>query len=228
MWGEATEGEGRVGRKGTFQISGAACEVWGELQELFCCTAETWRPQRRGMLQGRHDDEVQERRRSWERCCVVIHRGGRMREEQGKSKPRGWGWWGWAHGAPRVRRGFDIAGWRVPLRPGECVSQGREAAQGWDEAGPSPPLPGPSWLARGPMCTAHLPLPSTWAARPWRLTGAKCFSTAFQTQTWDLYFSSKINILKAVFFLTMKAWGVFNYLREAFLGQADLFTVSLV
>lgn len=182
MWGEATEGEGRVGRKGTFQISGAACEAWGELQELFCCTAETWRPQRRGMLQGRHDDEVQERRRSWERCCVVIHRGGRMREEQGKSKPRGWGWWGWAHGAPRVRRGFDIAGWRVPLRPGECVSQGREAAQGWDEAGPSPPLPGPSWLRPWPHVHGPPTAPQHLSCAPlaphWGQMFFNCFSNS--------------------------------------------------
>ena len=91
-------------------------------------------------------------------------------------------------------------------------------------------LPGPFRLTRWPQShlrgahsLAHLP-----PAAHQLLTGANYFSAAFQTQAWDLYFSSKTNVLKAVFFLTVQARGVFNYLRKAFLGQVNLFTVSLV
>lgn len=94
---------------------------------------------------------------------------------------------------------------------------------------PSRLLSGPSQLTRwrwsrlrDALSLAHLP-----PAAHQLLTGANYFSAAFQTQAWDPYFSSKINILKAVLFLTVQARGVFNYLRKAFLGQANLFTVSL-
>lgn len=120
----------------------------------------------------------------------------------------------------------------APLRPGECVCPRCEAEQKREEGDPIPAqlLPGPSRLThwprshlRGAPSPAHLPL-----AAHRLLTGANYFSAAFQTRAWDLYFSSKINILKAVFSHTVQARGVFNYLRKAFLGQANLFTVSLV
>lgn len=99
-----------------------------------------------------------------------------------------------------------------------------------EEGGPCPAPPGAiaaDLLAPIPPGGAHslAHLPHTAHQL---LTRDKNFSVAFQTQTWDLYFSLKINILKAVFFLTVQAQVVFNYLRKAFLAQANLFTVCLV
>lgn len=94
---------------------------------------------------------------------------------------------------------------------------------------PAQLLPGPSQLTCWPQ--SHLVMLTAWP--PPRtahqlLTKDNNCSVAFQTQTWDLYFSLKINILKAVFFLTVSAQVVFNYLRKAFLAQANLSTVCLV
>lgn len=108
----------------------------------------------------------------------------------------------------------------VPLRPGECV-RGRRSLPSSSRGHPSWPAgPHPTW-----WCSGLAPLPPTAHQL---LTRDNNSSVAFQTQTWDLYFSLQINILKAVFFLTVPAQVVFNYLRKAFLAQANLFTVCLV
>lgn len=119
-----------------------------------------------------------------------------------------------------ARRDCDIAGTG-------CASETRRMCQRKEV--PAQLLPGPSQLTCWPR--SHLVMltacPSTPTAHQLLTKDNNC-SVAFQTQTWDLYFSLKINILKAVFFLTVPAQVVFNYLRKAFLAQANLFTVCLV
>lgn len=108
-----------------------------------------------------------------------------------------------------------------------CASETRVMCQRKEV--PAQLLPGPSqltcWLqSHLVMLTACLPYPTAHQL----LTKYNNCSVAFQTQTWDLYFSLKINILKSVFFLTVPAQVVFNYLKKAFLAQANLSTVCLV
>lgn len=108
----------------------------------------------------------------------------------------------------------------VPPRPGGCV-RGRRSqpsssgALPADLLAPVPPGDAPSLAPLPP--TAHQ-----------LLTKDNNLPVAFQTQTWDLYFSLKINILKAVFFSHSAGTSCFYYLRKAFLAQANLFTVCLV
>lgn len=136
---------------------------------------------------------------------------------------------GWVNGKHHVRRDYEVAGRSCASETsGTCLSEmwswtemrGRRSLPTSSQDRPCWPAgPGPSSV----MLTVQLP-----RAVHQLFTEASYFSAAFQTQAWDLYFISKINILKAVFFLTVQAQVVFNYLRKALLGWADLFTVSLV
>lgn len=120
-----------------------------------------------------------------------------------------------------VRRDCDTAG-------RGCASETRGMCQRKEI--PAQLLPGPSQLTCWPQ--SHLVMLTAWPPHPptvhQLLTKDNNFSVAFQNLTWDLHFSLEINILKAVFFLTAPAQVVFNYLRKAFLAQANLFTVCLV
>lgn len=89
-----------------------------------------------------------------------------------------------------------------------------------EEAGPCPAAPGPSQLTCWPQ--SHPVMLTAWPPPPTAhqlLTKDKQLSVAFQTQTWDLSFSLKINILKVVFFLTVPAQVVFIILGKLFLPR---------
>lgn len=84
---------------------------------------------------------------------------------------------------------------------------------------PAPPGAIPAdLLAPTPPADAHSLAPLTPTLHQ-LLTKDNNFSVVFQTQTWDLYFILKINILKAVLFLTLLAQVVFIILGKLFLPR---------
>lgn len=119
-----------------------------------------------------------------------------------------------------VRRDCDTAG-RGHASETRGMCQRKEVPAQLLRGHPSWPAgPSPTWWRSQPA-----PLPPTAHQL---LTKDNNLPVAFQTQTWDLYFSLKINILKAVFFSHSAGTSCFYYLRKAFLAQANLFTVCLV